>query len=298
MASSSRTVRPPAVAGMFYPSDKDELFESIHRSFTHPLGPGRFPHGAAESGTKMVECLIVPHAGYAYSGPVAAHSYFIAQSFFASNVGRKVVVFILGPNHYGLGSGVAVSGSNSWITPLGSVHVNTDLATAIIRASSILDIDDTAHAKEHSIEVQLPFLQIVSSMREDWSFVPICMMLQDNETSKQVAESVFKVINTCTDESSVLVIGSSDLTHYEPHIQAMAKDLELLESVSEMDPLSFYNVLERLNVSSCGYGAIAATIYVSKMLGRKKGTILKYATSGDITGDRSSVVGYPSVHFD
>jgi MEMO1 family protein len=280
---------------MFYPSSADELFEAVHRSFTSPIGPGKFPHKSESVQTSNVECLIVPHAGYEFSGPVAAHSYNIAWSFFFQNKGKPVTAFIFGPNHYGMGSGVAASPSEFWNTPLGDVKVDMELTKSLARSSDIIDLDGLAHSREHSIEVQIPFLQVVSEMKKDLSIVPISFMLQDIETTKQVAEAVSEVIKK--EQRSFLVLGSSDLTHYEPHKQASAKDLKLLAKVEQMDTRAFYTVLERENISSCGYGAIATSMEVAKRNGRKQGKLLKYATSGDTSGNMSSVVGYPSVHF-
>jgi len=291
------STRLPAVAGTFYPLDKDELFESIHRCFTHPLGPGRFPDNNSfkKEETDRVECLVVPHAGYEFSGPVAANSYLVAHDFFKSITNKKTTAIIVGPNHYGVGSGVALSSAATWLTPLGEVKVAGDLSKKLRENCDILDIDDIAHYKEHSIEVQLPFLQVVSKKGNDLRILPISLMLQDIETIQQIAEGLLELIKSSDGE--FLVIGSSDLTHYEPHAQATKKDAQLLESVTKLDLKSFYSVLERLSISACGYGAIATVMQVAKKLGRKRGVVLKYATSGDVTGDKSSVVGYPSVQF-
>lgn len=289
--------RLPAVAGLFYPLDKEGLFESIHRCFTHTLGPGFFPQKSSRinENTPRVECLIVPHAGYEYSGPVAANSYAIAAQFLGSISNKKTTVIILGPNHYGIGSGLSLSPFDRWMTPLGFADVNIDFSKKLSKTCSILDSDETSHSKEHSIEVQLPFLQAVSNKDRNWSFVPISMMLQDFDTSRDLAKAIFEMVSNSEDE--FLIIGSSDLTHYESHDQATKKDLKLLETVSKLDPGAFYSVLERYSVSSCGYGAIATVMQVAKKLEKSNGVILRYATSGDITGDKSSVVGYPSVRF-
>ncbi|MDG6905815.1 MAG: AmmeMemoRadiSam system protein B [Nitrososphaerota archaeon] len=287
------TTRLPAVAGAFYPAEKDELFESIHRSFTHHIGPGYFPQGASRSGLETfdLECLIVPHAGYEYSGPVAANSYDVASTFFQSH---SKTVIILGPNHYGIGSGVSLSAFKKWVTPLGTVDVNSVFSSKLLQKCNMLDSDKIAHSKEHSIEVQLPFLQAVSQGRS-WDFVPISLMLQDLQTSKELSDAIFEVIRQS--EGSFLLIGSSDLTHYEPHAQAKGKDLKLLETIRRLDTDAFYTTLERLSLTACGYGAIATVMQLAKKMGRREGLILRYATSGDVTGDNSSVVGYPSVRF-
>jgi AmmeMemoRadiSam system protein B len=290
--------RPPSVAGQFYPSDKDELFELIHRSFTDPIGPGKFPSKSVrERKISKVESYLVPHAGYIYSGPVAAHSYDLVHDFLQSFIHeKKIVVIILGPNHYGIGSGVALSSSEFWETPIGKVRVDVELAKRLTDRSSIIDLDDVAHSREHSIEVQIPFLQAVGgSSMEKVSILPICMMLQDFETAREVGNELYNVINE--EDIPFVILGSSDLTHYEQYERAFAKDSKLLKEVEKMDIPAFYTIIERLNLSACGYGAIAATMQISQKLGKKKGEILKYSTSGDTSGDKTSVVGYPSVLF-
>jgi MEMO1 family protein len=292
--------RQSAAAGLFYPDDKDELYELIHRSFTSDIGPGSFPTkpSGEKAGTrKRVECLIVPHAGYVYSGPVAAHSYLKAFEFLSGSESDSITVVIFGPNHYGLGSGVALSPSKEWSTPLGEVPVDESLSLEISKKSDVVDFDSLAHSREHSIEVQVPFLQVISRLAgKKISIVPICLMMQDRETSEQVSSSVLRLIEKRAD-GSTLVLGSSDLTHYEPHTKASSKDAKLLEAVSTLNTLEFYKILERLNVTACGYGAISSLMNISRGLGYERGTVLKYATSGDVTGDKSSVVGYSSVQF-
>ncbi|MDA4110962.1 MAG: AmmeMemoRadiSam system protein B [Thaumarchaeota archaeon] len=298
MGSTNIDTRPAAVAGQFYPSDRDELYEIIHWSFTHPLGPGRFP-SKSEFSPEMerVECLIVPHAGYVYSGPVAAHSFNIAHNFFQQYKNQdQINIVILGPNHYGLGSGVAVSAASFWETPLGKFKVNSELARDLAEKSNIIDIDDASHSREHSIEVQIPFIQALSShVKATISLLPVSLMLQDSETTKEIAEEIGGIIRSI--DVPFLVLGSSDLTHYEPQESASLKDRKLLEQVQNLNLAAYYNIIERLNVSACGYGAISAVMQISKMFGKKKGNLLKYASSGDTSGDKSAVVGYSSVHF-
>lgn len=294
------SIRQPAVAGQFYPSEKDELYELIHRSFTSSIGPGKFPSPSISQSIEeisTVECFIVPHAGYIYSGPVAAHSYKVAFDFFQKFKGEeRIIVFIFGPNHYGIGSGVALSGATKWRTPLGDVALASDHVKILASDSRIMDIDDIAHSREHSIEVQVPFLQATAgSLIEKVSIIPICLMLQDIDTAVEVGGEVFSLIEQM--KSPVLVIGSSDFTHYEPHEKASLKDHALLEEVTKLQIPTFYNVLERRNVTACGYGAIATVMHISHKLGKRRGLLLKYATSGDTSGDKSSVVGYSAVHF-
>lgn len=290
---SGAVLREPAVAGMFYPSDPEILFESIHRCFTHSLGPGRFP--TKRSGpSKRVECLVVPHAGYEYSGPIAAHSYNVAFDIFCESKGTLNVI-ILGPNHYGIGSGLAISSADGWKTPSGVIDVNKELRRSLCNSCEIVDVNDGAHSREHSIEVQLPFLQAISRNSTGWSFLPVSMMLQDIETAIELGDAITKIISESP--GRFLVIASSDLTHYESQVQAKLKDENLLDQVKKVDLTGFYTVLERSSVSACGYGPIAAVLHIASSLGKSAAAVLKYATSGDVTGDYSSVVGYPSVRF-
>jgi AmmeMemoRadiSam system protein B len=289
------------VAGFFYPANKEELENEISCCFADKkIGPGldSLPRRAKSSENssqtnKLVECFVVPHAGYTYSGPVAAHSYAGADDFLLSRCDSFNVI-ILGPNHSGLGSGVALSPSDQWETPLGQVRVNRAISQEIMGSSAIIDSDALAHQREHSIEVQLPFLQMLAR-NQHFSFVPICLMLQDLESAQEIAESLFNVIKE--NKEPFLVLGSSDLTHYEPQRIANSQDQKLLAKIERLDLPSYYATLERNNISACGYGAIAVVMALSKKLGKTGATVLKYATSGDVTGQTDAVVGYSAVRF-
>ncbi len=277
-------VRRAAVAGQFYPSDIRELRDAIESCFLHRLGPGRLPPSEYEKKESTV--LVSPHAGYQYSGPVAAHTY-----LHASSVRKPESIVIIGPNHYGIGSGISSSKNCEWETPLGRVRVDDILAEKISELSGIVDFDEQSHRYEHSIEVQLPFIQYIYG--NSVKFVPICIAFQDIDTARTLGEAVADAIKG----TMSVVVASSDLTHYEPHETAKIKDMELLKVVEKLDVSAFYGVLHRLNVTACGYGAIASAMVVAKKLGFSRAEVLKYATSGEITQDLSSVVGYPSVRF-
>jgi MEMO1 family protein len=277
--------RPPAVSGIFYPSNPFELQNSLEQSFLDMnFGPGRMPPSLQR---KKIYGIISPHAGYAYSGSVAANGYYQV-----SNMNYETVI-ITGPNHYGIGSGVATMRQSLWKTPLGDVEVNTDFADTISK-NTVIDMDDFSHIRDHCLEVQLPFLQCI---RKDDTFriVPIIMNLQDIETSKDVGRTIAQAITSAS--TKALLIASSDFTHYEPNEEAHRKDLELIDTILSLDVSSFYAVLERLDISACGYGAIASIMVAVKELGASKAELLRYATSGDTTGDKSSVVGYASIVF-
>ncbi len=277
-------VRKPAVAGSFYPSDPSELARLIDDCYLHPLGPGRLP--PAERGSAEIVACVVPHAGYVYSGPVAAHSY-----LFASSLPDPELIVVVAPNHYGVGSGVSTYSEGEWETPLGKMKVDGDAAKALAKASGVVDFDPASHRIEHSLEVQLPFLQKLYGTMVP--FVPISLSFQDAETTRDVARGVASVLKG----RKSLLIASSDFTHYEPADKAKQKDLALIHDIELMDVGSFYSTLERLQVTACGFGAIATVMQASKALGFKRGELLKYASSGDTTGDYGQVVGYGSLRF-
>lgn len=283
-------VRRPSVAGVFYPSSRDDLINAINECFLHKLGPNILPEPKAkakEKGKGKVVAVVCPHAAYVYSGAVAAHSYYYTYL----NIQPDVVI-LLGPNHYGLGSGVASMKEYYWDTPLGRVRVNDSMVDRIVKASGIVDIDDYAHSRDHCLEVQLPMLQYINAY--EFTIVPIVLWMQDKETAVELGNALAEVIKD-SDGIDILLIASSDLTHYEPYEQAYRKDNELIKAIEALDLNRYYTVLERLDVSACGYGAIASVIAACKALGFSRGRLLKYATSGDVTGDKGSVVGYPSI---
>jgi hypothetical protein len=263
--------------------DPDELTISIEDSYRHEVGPGRLPPPSYT--TKGVVAGVAPHAGYAYSGPVAAHTY-----LHISSLKRPELVAIVAPNHYGIGSGISTFREGEWETPLGRVKVDSRAAEEIAKLTGIVDFDPTAHRQEHSLEVQLPFLQHIYG---DFPLLPICIAFQEIETARELGKGLASLLRG----RDAVLIASSDLTHYEPAEQASKKDLALLERVESLDLEGFYSVLQNLNVTSCGYGAIGTVMEASRILGFKRGEVLKYATSGDTSGDYSSVVGYPSVRF-
>ncbi len=278
-------VRHPCQAGMFYAGTAEALKAQIEKCFTDKLGPGKVPK-VVEGASRSMIGLVCPHAGYMYSGPVAAHSYYnLAMD------GRPDVVVIFGPNHTGRGSALALMDDGVWRTPLGDVEIDTETAKRIMRESNIVDIDDSAHRFEHSIEVQLPFLQYLYGKR--FKFVPICFLMQDLESSRGVGEAVAKALSG----KNGLVIASTDMTHYEPHERAQQKDKLAIDAAVKMDEKLYYSTVESERISTCGYGPVVAAITAAKRLGARKAELLCYKTSGDVIGDYSSVVGYASISF-
>jgi MEMO1 family protein len=286
------TRRAPAVAGMFYPENARELRALIDQSFRNQrFGPGvTITSTAAPSTNKQhkIYGIVSPHAGYVYSGAVAAHGFYKISTADFHNI------VMAGPNHYGIGSWVAAMKDGIWETPLGDVQINSDMAEEIGTRSTTLDFDDHAHSRDHCLEVQLPFLQYI---KQDFKIVPVILVSQNRDTAFDLGNAISKTIIEMGTLDSTLLLASSDFTHYEPNGEAHRKDGELIKAILALDINRFYTVLERLNISACGYGAIATMMIAAKNLGATRGELLKYATSGDVTGDISAVVGYSSIVF-
>ena len=274
-------IRTPAVAGMFYPNEKNKLVKLIEDCFVHILGPEK---NFQKNDGKKIFGVICPHAGFVYSGPIACHSFNSISSE------SPELFIIIGPNHWGIGRSVATMKNCQWETPLGKVEVDSESAEEICQISENIESDYFSHTREHSLEVQIPFLQKIFT---DFKILPISLVNQSKKIAKDVGLSIAKIAK----KKNVMIIGSSDFTHYEPNEFAYEQDLALIEPILEMNVDKFYDVLEKRKITACGYGAIASTIIACKELGAKKGELLKYATSGDVTGDKSSVVGYGSIVF-
>ena len=277
-------VRRPHVANAFYEGGKTELQDQIVNCFTHKLGPGKVPN--LVHGPKKIIGVVVPHAGYMYSGPVAAHSY---AQLAADGVPDSIV--ILGPNHTGLGSGVSIMTKGEWETPLGTISIDNILADQIRTTSSIVDEDETAHLSEHSIEVQLPFLQYLYG--NQIRFVPICMMMQDLQTCREIARSIAER----TRGKYVVIVASSDFTHYEPGQVAARKDKSAIDAILQIDCNKLNGLGEDGHVTMCGYGPITVLMELARLEASAQPRLLAYHNSGDITNDPSSVVGYAAILF-
>ncbi|MEM0085157.1 MAG: AmmeMemoRadiSam system protein B [Candidatus Methanomethylicia archaeon] len=277
-------VRNPAVAGLFYEGFKEDLLKQIEWCFHHKLGPGVIPE-VKDSFTGNLIGVIVPHAGYIYSGPVAAWGY----KAIAEN-GKPESFIILGPNHSGMGAPIAIMREGIWKTPLGEVEIDKELSDELLKKSDILEDDFSAHINEHSIEVQLPFLQYLFG---GIKFVPICLMLQNQEVSVMLGKCLSDVVK----DRKVVIIASTDFSHYERYETAFKNDSLIIDRILSLDVEGFFKVYYSRRVSMCGPGPVSALIVAAKNLGAKHVTKLKYATSGDTSGNMSSVVGYSSIAF-
>ncbi len=265
-------LRRPYVAGQFYPDDALEL-KSMIAAWLAP-----------EVSKKNCLGCILPHAGYAYSGKVAADT--VAQ------IEIKDSLVLFGPNHTGQGKDFSLMAQGTWQTPLGNIEIDRQLAELFLAKSKYLQKDCRAHAQEHSLEVQLPILQY---FRQDFKIVPIIFSSVDLFELKQVAEELAAVVIAHDLKSSIMFIASSDLTHYEPQSSAEFKDALAIRAILDLDEQKLHQAVEESQISMCGFAPIAVLIMTAKLLGAKQGELIKYQTSGQTSGDRSSVVGYAGI---
>lgn len=276
-------LRKPAVAGSFYAGDSKALNTQIEKCFLHKIGPSEIPLTNPKRKSNIIG-LVSPHAGYIYSGPVAANGFYkIALD------GKPDTIIVLGPNHRGFGKDISIMAEGKWETPLGKLEIDTDIAEKIIKNSKIIRNDEKAHQYEHSIEVQLPFIQYIFG--NDIKFVPICMTRQDINTDIEIAQS----ISSSVVDKNILIIASSDFTHYEPQEYAKTVDKQAINAILNFDPKRLYDMIYQQNLSMCGPGPITVMLIACETLGFKKSELLKYATSGDVSGMYDQVVGYASI---
>jgi hypothetical protein len=273
-------IRQPAATGTFYNLDPEMLRKQIAACFKRKLGPKKTKE------ENFIGC-IVPHAGYTYSGPIAAWVYAKLP---------KCNYIIIGPNHRPFGSAFGIMKEGVWKTPLGSGNIDNSVAAELIDSCGLLEYDIISHEQEHSIEVQLPFLQ--HKFGEDFKFVPISVMnnIPDShflDQCKIVGKAISKVIKN--QKKKWIIIASSDFSHYIPYDLAYSVDKYVIDAILKFDEKEFFSRVQEKNASICGFGPIAITMFASEILGAKKVKLLKYATSGDIIPDREGVVGYASI---
>lgn len=279
--------RDPVAAGTFYEMKKTSLEEQIKRAFLHPIGPGKLPEKGEGAERKSIG-FISPHAGYMYSGPIAAHTYYEM-----SREKKPDTIILIGPNHTGLGPGVSLAPWKYWRTPFGKIEVDEELRDYLIANSRITIPEYSAHLYEHSIEVQLPFIQFIYG--SGVKIIPIAMKEQSPRVAEALASDIMESIRKYGRDA--IVVASTDMSHYEPHDIAVKKDMEAFEKISEGDPSKFFEFIVKREVSMCGPGGVMVLMFLQKKLGGGRPVLLKYATSGDVTGDREAVVGYLSARF-
>ena len=260
-------IRKPVVAGQFYPQTE----ASLKKMLTNLIETGAEKEDAIG--------IIMPHAGYVYSGHVAGAT--------ISKVQIKKTAIILGTNHTGEGEKFSIMTKGSWLTPLGEVKIDTEIAESILKGSSLLKEDAVSHLYEHSIEVEIPFLQYLES---NIKIVPITISNAELKECQKLGEEIasgFKKIGR-----PALFIASTDMTHYESKESAEQKDTIAIESILSLDEEKLFNKADQNKITMCGVAPTCTLISICKHLGAKKAGLVKYQTSGDISGDYSSVVGY------
>jgi hypothetical protein len=263
-------IRNPVVAGQFYPRAPSQLTAQIEEFIDEKVPK------------EEVIGLVSPHAGYIYSGPVAGAV--------ISRIKFKDTFIIMGPNHTGRGKPFSIMTKGVWKTPLGNVRIDQALGKEILGRSAYLEEDPVAHLYEHSIEVQIPFLQY---FKRDIRIVPIVFSYHTGDVYKEIGKAMAASIKGL--KRDVIIIASSDMTHYEPYESAKLKDTRAIEAILELNEDELLKRIEELNITMCGYAPTVSLISASKELGAKKAELIKYQTSGDISGDYSSVVGYAGI---
>lgn len=269
MATS--TLRHPAVAGRFYPGNPEDLRAEA----------GSYLSQTQTEPVRAIGC-IAPHAGYMYSGHVAG------AVFARIEIPRRCIVMC--PNHTGLGHALAMMGEGAWKTPLGDVPIDEDLAHALQERFPELHEDSAAHRGEHAAEVELPFLQL---RQPELRFVPIALGTGRFEPLEQLGHVLGEVIRE--QKEPVLIVASSDMNHHESDAVTRVKDHRAIERILSLDPRGLYDVVTQQDISMCGFGPAVAMLTAARQLGAKSAELVKYATSGDVSGDREMVVGYAGV---
>ncbi len=263
-------IRPPAVAGRFYPSEREILSKQIT--------------GFAQASGEKVRALgcVVPHAGYMYSGHVAGAVY--------ASIEIAARCILLGPRHFPRGEPMAILTQGSFSTPLGEARIDEELASALAHECPRLREDPVAHEREHSLEVQIPFLQVLA---KDFRFVPVVLAMDRYGPIEELGRAVAKIVGTVN--QPVLVIASTDMNHYENDAVTRVKDGWAIERILALDPRGLYDTVRGEGITMCGYAATAAMLVATRELGATEARLVRYATSGDASGDREQVVGYAGI---
>jgi AmmeMemoRadiSam system protein B len=267
---SAGILRHPAVAGRFYPGNPDDLRTEAHGYLSQSI--------SNVAATRAIGC-IAPHAGYMYSGHVAGAVF--------GRIEIPPLCVVMCPNHTGMGRALAMMREGSWETPLGEVPIDADFAVALQQRFPALQNDAAAHRAEHAAEVELPFLQL---RQPNLRMVPIALGTGQFEVLAQLGLALADVVAQQRDP--VLIVASSDMNHYESDVVTRAKDHRAIERILTLDAQGLFDVVTQQNVSMCGFGPAVAMLTAARQLGARSAELVKYATSGDVSGDREMVVGY------
>lgn len=261
--------RPAAVAGRFYPSDPQELRRAIET----------YTASAGTAARQKVRACLVPHAGYMYSGGVAG------KVFGAIDIPRRVLM--LGPRHFPHGENLAILSDRPWQTPFGEAQIDAALAAELKQAFPPLREDAVAHQTEHSLEVQLPFLQ---QLTPDFRFVPIVLGTERFDIFESLGQAIAKVF--AAQKVPFLILISSDMNHYESDAITREKDRIAMDQIAALNPAGLYNAVRSKGISMCGYGPAVVMLTAMRALGAKTAEIVAYATSAEVSGDHDWTVGY------
>jgi AmmeMemoRadiSam system protein B len=271
-------IRQPAVAGRFYPGNAQHLRAEVESFTAVRASAGQ---EATEAKIPAVGC-VVPHAGYVYSGGVAGAVYRRLE------LSRRYV--ILCPNHTGMGEPLAIMSRGMWHTPLGDVPIDGELAEVLKAHAPLLSEDQEAHRYEHALEVQLPFLQV---LKPGFQFVPITVGTSSFEALSALGSAIGAILADLAEPA--LVIASSDMNHYESDSITRVKDRRAIDQLLALDPRGLYDTVRQDNISMCGYGPATIMLTAARLMGATKAELIRYATSGDVSGDRDMVVGYAGI---
>jgi len=266
-------IRKAICAGTWYPREKKEIamFMDLNAK------------------KEKVIAAVCPHAGWVYSGKVAGAVY---SKINLSGV-RQPLFILIGPNHTSFGTSTSIMTEGEWQMPLGKIKIAQDIARKILENSQTLEEDIEAHLQEHSIEVQLPFIQyLFAEEAEQLQIVPICLADYRLTTCKDIGESIAQSVQQTDQQANTVIIASTDMTHYESQKNAERKDKLAIQKILDMDPEGLLETVKRENISMCGSGPTAAVLYAAKRLGARDAQLVLYQTSGDVTDDYSAVVGY------
>ena len=274
-------IRQPCVSGLFYESDErllekniESLFESIND---------------VDIDDEMnIKSIVVPHAGYIYSGRTACHSF--------SQLSKEKLpdtFIIIGPNHTGIGNKLSLTTSEKWSTPLGDIDVDVEFINKLNEVDFNSSLDESAHIREHSIEVELPFLQYIARKNNcEFKIVPIIIKYQHPKICKELARNIYSVSKDLN--RNIVIVASTDLTHYEDSDTAKFYDTKVMNAIENMDSQELFKQVVEYDITMCGYGPTITAIEYSKLAGAENAYIMNYSNSGDVSGDYESVVGYTS----
>jgi hypothetical protein len=287
-AIHSGDIRAPAVAGMFYPENPGEL----RRNVTTLLEVA-----TPQSSNKSIVAAMAPHAGYIYSGPVAAYTFKTLQACYSTDLAPPATtdqfsptVVVIAPSHHEAFPYISVFTGQAYRTPLGEVPVARELAEALVAADEYIMADWRGHLREHALEVELPFLQVIWPQ---FRLVPVVMGQQDWELCKLLGEHLAALAR----QTPLMILASSDLSHYHPYDTATEIDARFIEHLRAFDPAALHYALEEEVCQACGGGPVVAAMIAARTIGADAADILRYQNSGDVSGDRSAVVGYLAAAF-